>query len=99
MTYGTAQKLKNAGFPHITKWEVENNYRRISMVLGESLPPLGALLSELPQEENFGLIKNDEHLSNDWTCFIGSTLGTWKQSTHGDTPEEAVANLWLTLHP
>lgn len=48
MTYELAKELKDAGFPHITRWEVENNYRRTPSATGqESLPPLGALLSEI----------------------------------------------------
>lgn len=42
-----AQELKEAGFPSMTRWEVENNYRRPVLVQGEALPPLGALLSEI----------------------------------------------------
>jgi hypothetical protein len=48
MNYELANKLKEAGFPSITRWEVENNYRRHITVSGaEALPPLGAILSEL----------------------------------------------------
>lgn len=40
-------RLKQAGFPNITRWEVENNQRRQFTVTGdELLPSIGALLSE-----------------------------------------------------
>ncbi len=43
-----ATSLRDKGFPHITRWEVENNYRRPITATGEpALPPLGALLDEI----------------------------------------------------
>lgn len=48
MKYELALKLKEAGFPSITRWEVENNYHRRTMVNGdEMLPLMGAILSEI----------------------------------------------------
>lgn len=45
-----AQQLLDYGFPAITRWEVENNCRRqISADGRPCLPPLGALISELPK--------------------------------------------------
>ena len=65
MNYELTLQLKNAGFPQITRWEVENNYRRTVTASGqESLPPLGALLSEI----NFS-IGLDKHGKNDWTAY------------------------------
>lgn len=44
-----AQQLQDNGFPLITKWEVENNYRRHITVGGEPTMPLfESIVSEIP---------------------------------------------------
>lgn len=48
MVYRLAKQLKDAGFPVITRWEIENNHRRTISATGqETLAPMGALLSEM----------------------------------------------------
>jgi hypothetical protein len=43
-----AQQLENAGFPSVTRWEIENTqWRKISSTGVKYLPPIGALLSEI----------------------------------------------------
>lgn len=96
-----AKKLKEAGFPSVTKWEVENNYRRITMVNGdEMLPPLTTLLMELAKlvdECNFLSLTCSHDETDKWCVaendgYESAVNGTWYS-----TPEEAVANLWLKL--
>ena len=50
ISYELAREMKERGFPNITRWEVENNYRRAITVSGEeSLPPIEAVMSEIKQ--------------------------------------------------
>ena len=107
MNYELAKKLKDAGFPAVTRWEAENNYRRSISVTGEeTLPPLGALLSELdaqlePGDGEILLFQADGkwHAAGWGGEFFGDHYidGDLAYLNEGTTPEEAVANLWLAL--
>jgi hypothetical protein len=57
-----AERLEQAGFPAVTRWEIENNYRRTATVSGKpSIPPLGAIISEIPKRivQASGVYHND----------------------------------------
>lgn len=56
-----AEKLYEAGFPTVTRWEIENNQRRTISASGQKeLPPLGALVSEVKVQ--FFIQKNSNDL-------------------------------------
>jgi len=96
-----AKKLKEAGFPSITRWEIENNYHRRTMVNGDKmLPSLIALLIEtqkisdgfvsLTMDTPTGYLAYEHGIYGDiWSHIYG---GPWYS-----TAEIAVANLWLEL--
>jgi len=97
MDYSLALKLKNAGFPQIS----ENVLRNISLeeemnrqLIGQesnyiSKPTLSELIKACP--DHCGLQREDYG----WAMYVKGFL---REDTISDTPEEAVAKLWLALN-
>jgi hypothetical protein len=108
------KKIKEAGFPQITRWEVENNYRRHMSVTGEeTMPPLGAILSEIKgllylqkMHQNYWIASLDAYESEIKEEFVqfrekpfNSYIDTQtKLNCDGKSAEEASARLWLALN-
>ena len=96
-----AKKLRDAGFPEVTRWGAENNVHRYHSMDadGTSFPEIGELIAEiniLTKRQEWGLIS-----SKDWdgtyTCYDGSAEGYWAHETNGKTPEDALGKMWLEL--
>lgn len=104
MTYELALKLKNAGFPQATKAGNQIPKPGMGAIVdidkkGKNIPIAGEwayapTLSELIEACGEGYFKL-AHGQDDWYGSMG--LDNEKHS-HGSTPEEAVANLWLALN-
>lgn len=103
MTFETAKKLKDAGFPQTG----ENMVSHLSMkekfnasIMGESLgyvciPTLSELIEACKNELDEIIIYITYNLTE--VQGINPTYG-YDLSVEGSTPEEAVANLWLELN-
>lgn len=107
MDYELAKKLKEAGFPSTTRWEVENNRRRIISVKGEeTLPCAECILSQIPSEYQFSESNTTigavilRRLDGSFVAGFYEKIifNTIRPITEGKTPEEAVAKLWLELN-
>lgn len=99
MKYELAKKLKDAGFPEITRVALELNlfrYRNINDPEVVTFPYIQELIEEVMKfnELDFGLVREEDT----WTSFRGFFNGQWTSWGSGKTPEEAVANLWLELN-
>lgn len=102
MTFETAKKLKDAGFPQTG----ENMVSHLSMkekcnaiIMGESLgyvciPTLSELIEACDGNKPFF----DLCLCVDGWIAIKTKKGEKTIIGEGETPEEAVANLWLELN-
>jgi hypothetical protein len=95
MNYELAKQLKDAGFPNSENWIEANVHEKgICMVEGGSsefsfVPTLSELI-EACGDKFHDLCKG---LNGRWTCVSFTAV-----HSKGDTPEEAVANLWLALN-
>jgi hypothetical protein len=104
MNEETAIELEEAGFPIMTRWEVENNQRRSITVSGKgTYPSLSAILQDIFVADNYdaeiGLLGRVGNKGKGYfTAFSGDHLGYWDESKSGDTPEEAMAKLWIALN-
>lgn len=92
MNYELAKKLKNAGFPQNARMGAF-----ISDNDGENGDCYGPTLSELIHEcgEGFEMLERDGKW---WAWEYSGVDGGGGKSGSGQTPEEAVANLWLKLN-
>lgn len=89
MNYELAKKLKDAGFPQ--KYEEKNDNGALPYT-----PTLSELIEACGYEFG-GLIQyHKEHKTDYWEAY--SYQGMESKTVRGDTPEEAVANLWLELN-
>lgn len=92
ITYELAERLEKAGFKSNGWWGNDNGKKFLFC------PPS---LSELIEAcgENFGSLERCGD-SRDWMASEawGNGLECAKYYIHGETPEEAVANLWLFLN-
>ena len=93
ISYELAQKLKKAGFPQ----KPHTHYK----IVNDCLDIRFRILSELIDAcwDRFGqLVKNYD----DWSAGGGKMEGVdeiaWEFEARGNTPEEAVAKLWLELN-
>ena len=85
-----ARKLKDAGFPQskLARAQQQAGYDYVSM------PTLAALIEACG--EGFGALGRE---SDCWlACEYVSERGEWSNAHEGETPEDAVARLWLSLH-
>jgi hypothetical protein len=90
ISYALAKKLKDAGFPQseLARAQQKAGYDYVSM------PTLSTLLEACG--ENFGALGRKPHW---WlACGYVSERGEWKNAHTGETPEDAVARLWLSIH-
>jgi hypothetical protein len=97
ITYELAKKLKEAGFPQGGNggWQLQDtdNERFYSPTLSELIEACGDRFSWLESykdnETTIGKIR--------WGAY-GFGDGEWNPEGFGNSPEEAVANLWLKLN-
>ena len=85
-----ARKLKDAGFPQskLARAQQQAGYDYVGM------PTLAALIEACG--EGFGALGRE---SDRWVaCEYVSERGEWSNAHEGETPEDAVARLWLSLH-
>lgn len=114
ISYELARQLKNAGFPQTTEfffidtnkteperpltWEtIEHEWghcRRFHEVLTFAAPTLSELISACGAC-GFALL---QFYKGDWCAYSGYADDDYTYRFFGDTPEEAVAQLWLRLH-
>src|SRR6267378_5416645 len=89
ISYQLARKLRDAGFPQseLARAQQKAGYDYVSM------PTLSTLIEACA--ENFGALGRE---SNCWlACGYISERGEWKNAHKGESPEEAVARLWLSI--
>src|SRR6516165_9751433 len=90
IAYGLARKLKDAGFPQseLARAQQQAGYDYVS------LPNLSTLIEVCG--EGFGALGREP---NRWVaCEYVSERGEWSNVHEGETPEDAVARLWLSLN-
>ena len=86
ISYQLAKKLKDAGFPQseLARAQQKAGYDYVSM------PTISDLITDF------------RALSREPDCWLAcgyfSEDGEWKNVHAGDTPEEALARLWLSIH-
>ena len=89
IAYGLARKLKGAGFPQseLARAQQQAGYDYVS------LPALSTLIEACG--EGFGALGRGPC----WVaCEYVSEHGEWKNAHEGESPEDAVARLWLSLN-
>ena len=90
ISFELAQKLKEAGFPQskLARAQQQAGYDYVSM------PTLAALIEVCG--EGFGALGRE---SDRWVaCEYVSEHGIWEHAYEGETPGDAVAQLWLALN-
>ncbi len=114
ISYETAKKLKDAGFPYIQKKVAFNLYEKAwKYIPSEESGPIATdqqlvpTLSELIKAcgerfvalRHWDLEKADIELSEKIIGYDSSWMAeTYERQGFGSTPEEAVAHLWLALN-
>jgi hypothetical protein len=111
MTYELAKKLKDAGFPQDKKEgkfiDDIGNYDEMGMYKIIYIPTLSELIEECAVSGcKEIMITNETYSCNGWEAWgnkkdsFGARMGERGADIEvsGDTPEEAVANLWLKLN-
>jgi hypothetical protein len=90
ISYQLAKKLKDAGFPQseLAQAQQKAGYDYVSMpTIAELIAALGEDFRALSREPDCWL-----------ACGYVSEEGEWKNVHAGDSPEEALARLWLSIH-
>ena len=90
ISFPLARKLKDAGFPQseLARAQQKAGYDYVSM------PTLSRLIEACG--EDFGALGKEPDC---WVaCEYVSQDGTWENTHEGETPEDAVARLWLSLN-
>ncbi len=90
LSYSIAKELKNAGFSQSERARAQQQagYEYVS------IPNLAALIEACGG--NFGALGRETAC---WVaCEYVSDDGEWKNAFEGETPEDAVARLWLSLN-
>jgi hypothetical protein len=90
ISYELARQLKQAGFPQseLARAQRQAGYDYVSM------PGLAALIEACGRD--FGALGRK---GNSWiACAYISQYGEWRNIHAGDTPEDAVAHLWLAAN-
>ena len=88
ISYQLARDLKDAGFPQseLARAQQQAGYDYVS------LPALATLIEACG--ENFGALGREPDC---WVaCEYVSERGEWTNAHEGETPEDAVARLWLS---
>ena len=89
ISYQVARKLKDAGFPQseLARAQRQAGYDYVSM------PTLSTLIEAC--KDQFGALAR---ASDCWVaCEFISERGRWTNTHEGESPEDAVARLWLSL--
>jgi hypothetical protein len=90
ISYELARKLKDAGFPQseLARAQQQAGYDYVS------LPTLSSLIEVCG--EGFGALGREP---DGWVaCQYVADGGEWNNAHEGETPEDAVARLWLSLN-
>jgi len=101
MTYETAEKLKKAKFPFIWNYEPQALAFREYPSLSELIEACGATTKNNPWGDEVGAFEFCLQFSeNEWKAGYTDPNyhENWNDREEGDTPEEAVANLFLRLN-
>jgi len=102
MNYKLAKQLKDAGFPKKTKIALELNlHRYFSMDANPiSFPFLQELIKEIETKGSWfiALDPNRQKEEEKYVAVLGQYDGFWEYEENGNSPEEAVAKLWLKLN-
>ena len=88
MNYELAKRLKDAGFPHLMR-EITSQLMIETPTLSELIEACGEKLDLL---ERTGMVGQEK-----WRASVDEDREGYGTSIYGETPEEAVANLWLSL--
>jgi hypothetical protein len=89
ISYELARKLKDAGFPQSEFPRAQQQTVRYAR-----MPTLSILIEACG--EGFGALGREP---NCWVaCEYVSERGEWSNAHEGETPEDAVARLWLSLN-
>lgn len=93
MNYELAKKLKDAGFPQKPEPAIQ---QQIGAMFTEScyLPPLSELIKACG--DAFDSLGRGRPFNEEWYAFSEGEATVCKTAS-GETPEIAVANLWLSL--
>lgn len=91
MNYELAKRLKDAGFPH--NWCSEDDCSCLTNAVNSSCFPTLSELIEACGDGFWGLINDGLFKAFQKDIRVVNQMGFV-----GDTPEEAVANLWLELN-
>lgn len=93
MNYELAKKLKENGFPQRARDVMVNpNTKEIEELTN---PTFSELIEACGQDFYFLMRHTKSDKSNDWCASSNKKLG---DNYYGQTPEEAVSNLWLALN-
>ena len=96
MTYELAKKLKEAGFKYDWCFDDEDNNRPVCFpTLSELIEACGFCFEKLEMRKDDRTPEHHLKFSG-WRAIAWDADDTWQGD--GQTPEEAVANLWLKLH-
>ena len=107
MEYELAKELKDAGYKQVGSWWMDKNgkYCEPSMQICECVDPT---LSELIEACGDGFRSLANPVDNEWfaesqnppfkKCETCDSTIQYPELYHGETPEEAVARLWLALN-
>jgi hypothetical protein len=90
ISYQLARKLKDAGFPQseLARAQQKAGYDYVSM------PTLSTLIDACAGD--FGALRREPDC---WVaCEYVSERGRWTNTHEGESPEDAVARLWLALN-
>ena len=89
ISFALAKKLKDAGFPQSEFPRAQQKTVRYAR-----MPTLSTLIETCG--EGFGALGREP---DRWVaCEYVSERGEWSNAHEGETPEDAVARLWLSLH-
>lgn len=100
MNYETAKKLKNAGFPQYIEKKGRTSFFS-NGTTGEDFyaPTLEELIEAIGDDFHCLVYTTNGGMDSDRKFWSAGTSRYVKDWQNGSTPEEAVANLYLALHP
>jgi hypothetical protein len=110
MNYALAKELKDAGFPGAALWHDDGNTIRGGTDMQPSIPTLSELIEACGNTWTEVGLEKPARFSLSWDTYPDTEKGAWMatyfeedgfhtgNAGYGDTPEEAVAGLWLVLN-